>query len=312
MSKETISREDLIRSVVPDIYRMLETRQIPMSPEWVKEILSKMDGDITEALNKQIFSKTQQKSSTLRMSNLGTPCETRLWKDINTPIDSPLRGSDVMKFLYGDILEALLVMLAGVSGHTIRDQQMEVSVMGVKGHIDGILHGMLIDIKSASDFSYRKFAKGGGLLDDDGFGYLSQLSSYLYALQDYEELKVKDKAGFLVINKVTGEICLDVYDMKTLLENKRDEVMGRISLANQKDEPTFRMPDRPVSGTSPNRQVHFSCGFCPYKKSCFPDLRSFRYSNRTVHLTHVGKVPNVPEIGGPVAVVPGSDDLPVF
>ena len=61
--------------------------------------------------------------------------------------------------------------------------------------MDGRVDGVLIDVKSASPMSYRKF-KEKTLYSDDPFGYLDQLSSYATA-------EKANEAGFLVMNKLS-------------------------------------------------------------------------------------------------------------
>lgn len=311
-----------ISTLVPDIYQMLEGRgiqdptavsihhHIEQMKEGMPEGESNFLKDIISLLDKQVISESKP-SDTLRMSNLGTPCITRLWDEVNDPAPRVTSGQDTMRFLYGDILEAVLIAFAKASGHKVEAEQEEVNLLGVKGHIDCIIDGMLVDVKSASQFVFDKF-KGNGLLKKDPFGYLSQLSSYLKALQDDPRLVHKDKAAFFAINKGSGELSLDVYDMSELLEGKEDEVRDRIELVGLKSRPLYRMPDVPQSESSDNRKLGESCRFCDSKFKCFPKLRSFRYSNGIVHLTHVAKVPRVQELGVQPETVPSSDSLPDF
>jgi len=58
----------------------------------------------------------------------------------------------------------------------------------------------MIDFKSASPHGFRKFLFN-TLAMDDPFGYIGQISSYAFAADT-------DRAGFLVIEKVSGEIAL--------------------------------------------------------------------------------------------------------
>ena len=78
------------------------------------------------------------------------------------------------------------------------DRQKETTLGGVKGHIDAKVDGVLVDVKSASHFSFKKF-KDKSLYSDDPFGYIDQLSSYSTA----EEV---DRSRFLVMNKTSGEL----------------------------------------------------------------------------------------------------------
>jgi hypothetical protein len=74
--------------------------------------------------------------------------------------------------------------------------------------LKNFLDGVLVDFKSASSFSFKKF-KDGSILNDDPFGYIAQLSSYSEADNNLN-------AGFVVIDKTTGELCycpVDDMDM---------------------------------------------------------------------------------------------------
>jgi hypothetical protein len=113
--------------------------------------------------------------------------------------------------------------LAKAAGHSVTGLQGSVEIAGIRGSRDAIIDGVLIDVKSANDRSMQKF-RDNGLRDGDPFGYLSQLSSYLFASQDDDLLTEKNKAGFLVVDKNFGHIELHIYDLSDLMENKLQEV----------------------------------------------------------------------------------------
>src|SRR5690606_25725922 len=102
----------------------------------------------------------------------------------NTPEDGePLRPEAYLKFLYGDILEDLLLFLAEAAGHTVVGRQDEQEIAGIKGHRDCVIDGTVVDAKSASSYSFKKF-KEGRLREDDPFGYVDQLQSYIHSGQN--------------------------------------------------------------------------------------------------------------------------------
>ena len=96
-----------------------------------------------------------------------------------------------LKLLYGHIIEHLVLYLAELAGHNIKDQQRKVEVSGVSGHIDSIIDGEVCDVKSASPFSFKKF-QSGDIVGDDPFGYHAQLAAY-------EEGCNTKAGGFLVV-----------------------------------------------------------------------------------------------------------------
>jgi hypothetical protein len=237
-----------------------------------------------------------RRDPTLRASNLGTPCERKLWYSINQPErGSPLPPAAKLKFLFGDILEHELLFLAEVAGHTVTHRQREVSINGIVGHIDAVIDGVLVDCKSASSFAFQKF-KQHGLVNDDPFGYIDQLNFYHYAAR-YSALEVDpNRFAFLVIDKTLGHICLDVHqpngvDYSKIVEQKKEMVRGAVPKRSYFDEP---------DGKSGNRKLGTVCGYCDFKSTCWPTLRTFLYANGPRYLTNVVKVPDVPEVFGPV------------
>ena len=98
-----------------------------------------------------------------------------------------------------------------------------LNVHGIRGHRDAVIDGMTVDVKSCSPFAFKKF-RDGELRDNDPFGYISQLSSYVYAAKDDPLVTDKNRGAFLAIDKVNGEICLDVYDFSNELSTKQTEM----------------------------------------------------------------------------------------
>ena len=93
----------------------------------------------------------------LRMSILGKPAR-QLWYDKYSPKETKeYDASNNLKFLYGHIIEHLLLYLTELAGHKVEDRQMKVKVDDVKGHIDAKVDGEICDVKSASPFSFKKF-----------------------------------------------------------------------------------------------------------------------------------------------------------
>ena len=156
----------------------------------------------------------------LRMSILGKPSR-QLWYDKFSPKDKKEENAGLnLKFLYGHIIEHLVLYLAKLAGHKIEDQQMKVEIDGVTGHIDSKIDGEICDVKSASSFSFKKFQTG-EIVDDDPFGYLAQLSGY-------ETANGTKDGGFLVVDKSTGDICFYKPDdmakpnVKTLIKDLKN------------------------------------------------------------------------------------------
>lgn len=233
------------------------------------------------------------RAPTLRLSNLGTPCERKLWYGINTPeLAEPLSAPAKIKFLFGDILEHLLIFFVKEAGHKIEGTQDELVVNGVVGHRDGIVDGRVVDFKSASTYSYKKFNEGNGLRRDDPFGYLTQINSYHAASKEDDRVTDKEKASFIVIDKTLGNICIDTYKMTENVE-KLAEQKKQVVAQNKPPERGFS--DEP-EGKSGNRKLCMNCSYCEFKSACWPGLRTYAYSYGPVHLTEVAREPKVPQV----------------
>lgn len=272
-------------TLVPDIYEVLEN-----PPEIEEEGYSTLGERLASAVR---HSFVRQREPTLRMSNIGKPCERQLWYSINEPEKAiPLRGPQYMKFLVGHIIEEIVLWLAEVSGHRVEGRQDEQEIAGIKGHRDVVLDGILTDAKSASTYSYKKFANH---LEkaDDSFGYRDQIQSYLHSGQTDPLVEVKDKAAFVVIDKTLGNICVDLHDkedfpIEAYYERKK-KLVAEV-------EPPPRGFDPEPMGKSGNQKLGVNCSYCDFRKHCHPDLRGFKYSTGPVWFTTVVKEPDVPEL----------------
>lgn len=255
--------------------------------EWAGEIFK-------ELLRTRLSAREQKRGEeVLRFSSLGKK-NRQMWYMANEPeYAEKLPGKAKLKFLIGDLYEVLLLFLAKESGHTVEDTQLEVEEDGVHGHIDAIIDGVLVDVKSASPYSFEKF-KSGGYLFDDPFGYVSQLSGYAHRTE-------VARAGFLVGNKVDGEIAfveLSKEDIQANPPKRRiDELRGIIS----SPQPPERCYEDVPEGKSGNRKLGAGCSFCDFKERCWADanggqgLRKFFYARGPVWLTKVKKEPRVGE-----------------
>ena len=71
----------------------------------------------------------------------------------------------------------------------------------------------------------------------------------------------KTHGAFLAIDKVSGEICLDVHDFTEDLKTKEEEMLAAKELVAG-DIPTDRIQPVPASKASPNTKLDKSCQFC--------------------------------------------------
>ena len=207
--------EKNLSTLVEDIYKTVSDLNLGE-----KDIPEECLESLTIGIKKSILEWAKPKKKNgffVRMSNIGRPAR-QLYYNKKSPRDVTPDASTLIKFLYGHILEEVLIFLVKLSDHNVTDQQKKVIVNGVTGHLDCKINGEVIDIKTASSFAFRKF-KNGTLREDDPFGYMSQLAGY-------EHAEGTNNGGFLVINKESGEITLyqpeelDKPNIKTLREKK--------------------------------------------------------------------------------------------
>ena len=154
--------------------------------------------DELKEVMQNFFVEESSRDSTgkLRLSAVGRE-DRKLWYDYKGYEKEKLTTDLKIRFCLGHILEAFVLLLAREAGHTVEDCQKEVAVSGVKGHIDCLIDGELVDVKSASPYGFKKFVDGSLVHGDDPFGYMYQLSSYGAALG-------KERGYFLAIDKSGG------------------------------------------------------------------------------------------------------------
>ena len=231
------------------------------------------------------------KEGKLRMSVLGKPAR-QLWYDKHSPKDRKDEDSGLnLKFLYGHIIEHLVLYLAELAGHKIEDQQKKVEIDGVTGHIDSKIDGEICDVKSASPFSFKKF-QSGEIVGDDPFGYHAQLSGY--------ETAMGTKAGgFLVVDKSSGDICF--YKPEDMAKPNVKSLIKNLRTTLEQDTPPEKCYEFKTEKNG-NKTLATGCMFCSHKWECHSDtndgkgLRVFKYSNKNVMLADVVKQPLVEEI----------------
>ena len=279
-------------TLVEDIYNKLSVLDKGEALDVSEEVLENFGNSMKEALRHWATPRPRDKE-TLRMSNIGKPLR-QLWYDIKSDSKDTqaIEPHIFIKFLYGHILEEVMLFLVKLAEHDVSDEQKEVKVSNVQGHMDCKIDGEVVDIKTASSFAFRKF-KNDTLKDDDPFGYLAQLSGY-------EEAEKTKAGGFLVLNKESGELTMhrpSFFD-KPNAKNKIREVKKALKLDNP---PPFCYTPVP-EGKAGNLKLPRGCFYCKHKNECHKDandgrgLRVFKYSKGLTYLTKVEKEPNVLEI----------------
>ena len=291
MAKKKKTLDTLVSDIYKKIGVLSKGKQIKITNKELDEF-----GDAMKDALKHWASPPKRDNSLtkgLRMSNIGKP-DRQLWYDLNSPKrkETELEPSVYIKFLYGHLLEVLMLFFVRLSGHTVTSEQKEVKVSGISGHMDCVIDGEVVDVKTASGYSFKKF-KDGSLAEDDSFGYLAQLAGY-------EEAEQTSNGGFLVLNKETGQITL--FRPEELDKpNIKERIKTIKKVVKNKKPPEFCFDPVP-EGKAGNLKLARKCFYCPHKFECHKGandgkgLRAFQYSKGITYLTHVVKEPKVEEI----------------
>jgi hypothetical protein len=291
MSKKNKTLDTLVDDIYDTIGVLSDGKQIKIP----NKLLEELGVDIASAVSEWATPVQRNKATTqtLRMSNIGKP-ERQLWFDMHEDkdADSELHPTTLIKFLYGHILEVLLIFFVKLAGHKVTAEQKQVSVKGIKGHMDCKIDGEVVDIKTASGYAFKKF-KEGTLAEQDNFGYLAQLAGYEHAEKTSE-------GGFLAFNKETGELAL--FKPQDLDKPNITSKIDRVKKIIKSDSPPDYCFDEVPEGKSGNMKLPRECTFCPYKFKCRTNsndgagLRVFNYAKGPVYFTKVVKEPNVEEV----------------
>lgn len=281
-----------IDTLVQDIYDLFTGEAFEITPEH----LAQFGTELTRLVANRFSS--ERLGGTLRLSNIGKP-DRQLWYELNWDGETePLPPESLIKFMYGDIIEHMMLLFAREAGHTVEMEQIEVEVDGIKGHPDAVIDGVVVDVKSASAYSFEKFRSGSLLQEgNDPFGYVAQLAGYVEAINPEAD------GAFLAVEKTLGKL--------TLLKVPNDvlrQYMVRDRIAHIKDvvsapEPPPRCYAPKAEGKSGNFVLSVGCSYCAHKFHCWSDanngqgLRTFLYSNGPKYFTHVEREPRVIEGG---------------
>jgi hypothetical protein len=280
-----------LKDLVPDIYRHLESLSDGIPLPLTEAEIDKTVADMKVALMSWATPRERNKDFTLRMSNIGKPARQLWYEKRDENGRGGIDGATQIKFLYGHLLEEVVLMLVRMAGHTVTDEQKEVAVEGIVGHMDCKINGEVVDVKSASRFAFNKF-KEGRLAQDDPFGYMGQLAGY-------EAAEGTNNGGFLVINKESGELCMYTPDDLDK-PNIKTHINMLIPALKLDTAPELCYPTVP-DGKKGNMKIAKGCSWCKYKYPCHKDandgegLRTFKYSNGFAYLTKVVSEPRVEE-----------------
>jgi hypothetical protein len=281
-------------TLVDDIYQMIDTKEIPDGVD-VEEAIETFGENVKSILRNNITESKFDRRK-LRMSNIGKK-DRQLWYSYNGYKGEELMPHTRIKFLYGHLIEEMVLALAKLSGHEITDTQKRAEVGGIKGSMDCKIDGIVTDVKSSSPYGFKKF-KDGSLINDDPFGYVDQIKGYAHSEGETE-------MGWLVMDKTNGHLTYLKYDLKdeskwywtklnffSIVERIK-AIKNVVKLA----EPPKRCYEPIPDGKSGNMKLGVGCSYCAYKHECWgDDLRTFIYANGPRYLVKTVNTPNVIEV----------------
>jgi len=281
-------------TLVKDIYQMIDTKEISDGVD-VDKIIDDFGKNMKKIL-KQNITEHEFDRRKLRMSNIGKK-DRQLWYSYNGYEGEKLMPHTRIKFLYGHLIEEMILALAKLAGHQVTDEQKRAEVEGIKGSMDCKIDGVLTDVKSASPYGFKKF-KDGSLLNDDPFGYVDQIKGYAHSEGDTE-------FGWLVMDKTNGHLTYLKYDMADESQwywTKLNffsiaERIKHIKEVVKSVEPPKRCYKPIPDGKAGNMKLGVGCSYCAYKHECWgDDLRTFIYANGPRFLVETVNTPNVIEV----------------
>lgn len=274
-----------IYELIPDINDLLKRN------DWFTEEINK---DLSHAISQRLHSHfSDEKKPSLRLSKMGPQCPKALWGSIHAPDEAELLPPWAkFKYAYGHIIEAMVIALAKAAGHEVTGEQDEVIVDGISGHRDCIIDGCVVDIKSSSSFSFKKF-QDGSIKQDDQFGYLEQLDGYGVGSKLDPLVRVKDRAFLIAVDKQLGHLCL--YEHRIREDHIRSRIGEHKRVISLPDAPRCNCQTIP-DGKSGNVRLAIKESYSAFKYFCFPNLRTFLYADGPRYLTKVVRTPDVQEV----------------
>ena len=273
-----------INTLIPDIYKLV-------GGEDVSSLVTPDLGTNIASAVQQSLGKHERRG--LRLSGLGPKCPKHLWHSVNTPeLEEPIPPYARIKFTYGHIIEHLVTGLAAAAGHRVEGQQDELVVDGIVGHRDCVIDGAIVDVKSASSLSFKKF-KDKTIAENDDFGYLDQLDAYLVGSLHDPLVTVKDRAYLLAVDKTLGHMAL--YEHRLREKHIRLRIQQYKEIVSRDRPPSCQCATEP-DGESGNIILGTTASYSGYKHLCFPGLRTFIGSGGKVR--HFSKVVKIPKYKG--------------
>lgn len=270
-----------ITTLVPDIYELVSSKG-----GWENVCWEKIASSLASATNQA------PRTPGLRLSGMGDRCHRALWYSVHRPeLAEALPPYAQIKYIYGHIIEALVIELAKAAGHRVEGEQDEITLDGVLGHRDCVIDGAIVDVKSSSSMGFKKF-KDKTLAQDDSFGYLDQLDGYVVGsvLANDPVVTEKEKGYILAVDKTLGHMV--TYEHFARERSIRERIRIYKEVIRQPHAPDCMCSTQKEEGSG-NIKLSTKASYSPYRKLCFPELRTFlNTKGQPVEYAKVVKIPS--------------------
>ena len=280
-------------TLIKDIYKLMQNKLTDSEVDAEAEI-DKFGEACKDLMRKEFLNGKRSDSRKLRMSNIGKT-DRYLWNHYNNvgPTEK-MQSHTLVKFMYGHLIEEMLLLFVRLAGHTVTHEQAYAEVQGIKGSMDCKIDGVVTDVKSASTYGFKKF-KDGSLAFDDPFGYIDQIKGYARS-------EGETKVGWLAMDKANGHLTFLKYDLEDeespaypVLKKDIEERIIHVKEMVKQEEPPELCHATVPDGKSGNMKLAMGCSYCHFKHACYPKLRTFLYSGGPRYLTEVVNEPKVQE-----------------
>lgn len=247
-----------INTLVNDVYDMMHTQKYEGDLQKIADTVGK---EVSESIVTALTPR--EKQTGLRMSGIGK-CERAQWYQYKGYEGEEIEGRVYLTFLTGHIMESVVLGLAELAGHKVTNKQEKHTIEEINGSQDCCIDGELVDVKTASKYSFETKFKDEGI-KDDMFGYIKQLSAY-------GKCNNKETGYFLALNKNNSELKL----CKQELEKDIDTYIIDLKKKMESDTPPMRV----ANAYTKSGALKMQCAFCGYKDVCYDNsLRKVVSSN---------------------------------
>ena len=111
-----------IYNLVDDIYKVVSTKEVDEGVD-IDAAIEQFGENVKNLMRQEFGEQKKRDNRTLRMSNIGRE-DRYLWNVCNgVEANEEIQGHTYVKFLYGHLIEELLLFLTRAAGHEVTGEQ---------------------------------------------------------------------------------------------------------------------------------------------------------------------------------------------